>query len=146
MLFSQNHCVERIWVEVNSRVNYPIKTCLLDLEERGDLDMECNHVKFCVSWFAIRVASICTTLAVNSWNDHPIPGPHILISCVILFVNVCTKQQTSVCHIQVYLNYCTHAFKRNVSGIPYIEHSIRHAMLPEGILFSLMYRSSQRSP
>ena len=79
--FSQNHCVERMWVEINARVNYPLKTCLMELEERSDIDMDCDHVKFCVSWFTIRVANIGTTLAVESWNEHPIPGTAYILTC-----------------------------------------------------------------
>ena len=31
----KNHFVERMWVEINGRVNYPVKECLVTLEERG---------------------------------------------------------------------------------------------------------------
>ena len=61
-------------MEINGRVNYPIKTCLVQLEAQGDIDMMCSHTKFCVSWFTIKVSTIGTTLAVSSWNEHPIPG------------------------------------------------------------------------
>lgn len=61
-------------MEINGRVNYPIKTCLVALQASGDIDMDCPHQKFCVSWFSIRVASVGTTLAVESWNEHCIPG------------------------------------------------------------------------
>ena len=63
-----------MWVEINSRVNYPLKSCLIEMERNEDLDMECSHVKYCVSWFAFRVASVGTRLAVQAWNEHPIPG------------------------------------------------------------------------
>lgn len=66
--------VERIWVEINRRVNYPIKSCLIALEEAGDINMDCLHIQYCVSWFTIRVANVGTTIAVDSWNNHPIPG------------------------------------------------------------------------
>ena len=70
----QNHPVERIWVEVNSRVNYPIKACLIMMEENGVINMESALHKFCVSWFTIRVCSVGTKLVVEAWNDHPISG------------------------------------------------------------------------
>ena len=66
--------MERIWVEINARVNYPIKACLVALEEHGDIDMDCPHQKFCTSWFTIRVATVGTTVAIQSWNEHRIPG------------------------------------------------------------------------
>ena len=70
----QNFCVERMWVEINGRVNYPLKTCLVEMEEQSEIDLESSHVKFCVSWFTIRVSNVGTTLAVQAWNDHPISG------------------------------------------------------------------------
>lgn len=36
--------------------------------------MDCPHQKFCVSWLSIRVAAVGTTMAVESWNEHTIPG------------------------------------------------------------------------
>ena len=72
--FAQNHTVERFWPEVNSRVNYPIKACLVDMVEQGDFDMDVEAHKFCVSWFTLRVANVGTSLVVRSWNEHRIPG------------------------------------------------------------------------
>lgn len=66
--------VERIWVEVNARVNYPIKCVLIDMMESGDFSLEDDQDKFCVSWFAIQVAAVGVELFVASWNEHPIPG------------------------------------------------------------------------
>ena len=76
----QNHPVERIWVEINSRVNYPVKASLNGMKENGDFDIESDSHKFCVSWFSIRVCCVGTKLAVQAWNYHPIPG--ILITNV----------------------------------------------------------------
>lgn len=44
------------------------------MEEQGEINMECSLQKFCVSWLAIRVCCVGTKLAVEAWNDHPIPG------------------------------------------------------------------------
>lgn len=73
-MFIKNHVVERIWVEINGRVNYPIKSCLIALEESGHINMDCSHTKYCVSWFTIRVASVGAAIAVQSWNSHPVSG------------------------------------------------------------------------
>ena len=68
-------------MEVNGRVNYPVKSCLVALQERGEIDLDCPHQKFCVSWFTIRVCNIGTTLAVQAWNEHPIPGA-VKLTCM----------------------------------------------------------------
>lgn len=72
--FLQNHIVERIWSEVNSRVNYPIKATLVEMMESGDINVEDPLHMFCTSWFIIRVAFVGVELFLNSWNYHPIPG------------------------------------------------------------------------
>ena len=71
-----------MWVEINGRVNYPIKACLVALQERGEIDLDCPHQSFCISWFTIRVANVGTSLAIESWNNHPIPG--IVINCLVV--------------------------------------------------------------
>lgn len=49
--------------------------------------------KFCVSWFNVRVANVGTSMAVRSWNEHPIPSKltihYILLlqSCVFQFLS-----------------------------------------------------------
>lgn len=69
--------MERLWVEINKRVNYPIKLCLIHLEERGEIDMVDLSVKFCVSLFTIRVAIVGTTMAISAWNEHSVPGKQL---------------------------------------------------------------------
>ena len=53
----QNYVIERLWVEINGRVNYPIKAVLI---ENGDFNLENEHVKFCVSWYTMRVSQVGT--------------------------------------------------------------------------------------
>lgn len=45
-LLIQNHTVERFWPEINCRVNYPVKACLVDMEEKGDFNID-DELKFC---------------------------------------------------------------------------------------------------
>lgn len=70
----QNHPVERLWVEVNKRINYPIKHILVKMEEEGVINMDSPVDQFCTSWFALHVANIGVAHTVQSWNEHPIPG------------------------------------------------------------------------
>ena len=69
--------VPHAWVEINKRVNYPIKNVLVQMQNNHDIRTEHQRDPthcFCVSWFTIRVAAVGTTLAVQAWNDHHIPG------------------------------------------------------------------------
>lgn len=83
-----------MWVEVNTRVNYPIKRILQEMVENNEIDMANEMHKYCTSWlvhshytsenviifcslrFAMNVASVGLQLFVSSWNNHPIPGQH----------------------------------------------------------------------
>ena len=60
-------------MEVNARVNYPIKRILIDMMESGNFSLDDDWDKFCVSWFAIKVAAVGIELFIASWNEHPIP-------------------------------------------------------------------------
>lgn len=73
-LSRQNHRAECIWVEVNQRVNYPIKRVLVDMENSEEIDMENESIKFCVSWVTIRVMEDPIKCFIQSWNNHRIPG------------------------------------------------------------------------
>ena len=68
--------VERFWVEINSRVNYPIKQVIIAMQARDEIDLDSPIHKFCISWYTQRVAHVGTSMAVHPWNAHPIPGPH----------------------------------------------------------------------
>lgn len=70
----QNHIVERMWVEVNTRINYPIKEALIKMMERGQISLDDELCKYCVSWYTLRVANIGVSLLLAAWNEHPIPG------------------------------------------------------------------------
>ncbi|XP_055360765.1 uncharacterized protein LOC114847823 [Betta splendens] len=47
-----NHRIERVWPEVNNRVNYPIKRCLMNLEDQEIINFGDDTVKFCISTLA----------------------------------------------------------------------------------------------
>ena len=78
-----NHRIERMWVEVNARVNYPIKCALQQLVDSDQLDMDDMCVKYCVSDLSCQISRIGIPNLVSSWNSHTIPGigvPDILFA------------------------------------------------------------------
>lgn len=69
-------------MEVNTRVNYPIKNVLIEMAEEGDIVIDDPMCQFCVSWYTIHVANIGNGLFVSSWNEHPIPCESFSILCM----------------------------------------------------------------
>ena len=67
----QNHRAERIWPEINQRINYPIKRIM----ENNEINMGDDLTKFCVSWVTIKVIEVAIQTFVQAWNSHRIPGP-----------------------------------------------------------------------
>ena len=74
-LSRQNHRAERIWPEINQRINYPLKWLLIDMENNEELSMGNEVTKFCVSWVTIRVMHDAIHTFIRAWNCHRIPGP-----------------------------------------------------------------------
>ena len=70
----QNHIVERMWSEINVRVNYLIKSILVDLVDKGEINPDYSLHYFCISWLCTRVSFVGIELFIKSWNNHPIPG------------------------------------------------------------------------
>ena len=72
--FTQNHTVECCWPEVNHDANYPIKSCLIQMQDRGDFDLDSMTHKYCVSWVTLHVSTVGVRLFTGAWNCHDIPG------------------------------------------------------------------------
>ena len=71
---SHNLRVERLWVEVNQRVNYPVKQVLVAMESAGEINMSDSLTRFCVSWTTINVIQSAIKNFIAAWNDHCLPG------------------------------------------------------------------------
>ena len=70
---TDNNIIERMWVEVNSRVNYPIKSFLNRFVQEGKIDMTSARTKFAVSWVTCRVAKVGLQSFKDAWNHHSVP-------------------------------------------------------------------------
>lgn len=70
---TSNHIIERIWVELNRRVIYPIKRAVLEIQDIGMIDMECSVTVFAVSNILMRITEIGMNRMIISWNSHFIP-------------------------------------------------------------------------
>ena len=78
--------MERLWVEINSRTNYPVKHALVAMENEGILDMDDDVVKYCVSWVTRQVVEVGLRTTVGSWNAHPIPGAFFILRNIDLIL------------------------------------------------------------
>lgn len=73
----QNHAAERKWVEVNSRINYPIKYTLCALVNNVFLDIDDPFWKHCVSAIASKCCMVGLQNFIPAWNSHTIPSKGI---------------------------------------------------------------------
>lgn len=80
VLILQNHIAERHWVEVNTRVNYPLKSALRWMQENDVFELECPGDKYCVSLMTGILCQVGIQLHTSSWNNHRIPGEFFLLS------------------------------------------------------------------
>ncbi|XP_068747843.1 uncharacterized protein [Montipora capricornis] len=70
----ENHRAERIWVEMNHRVNYPLKRALNAMVNNEEIDMEDEITKFAVSWVTMKICHTGCKQVIDAWNSHCIPG------------------------------------------------------------------------
>ena len=75
--------IERFWVEVNVRVNYPVKRILVEMDNNQMIYMNDDIHKFCVSFVSIEVASFGLETVVASLNKHIISGNKYFLFALI---------------------------------------------------------------
>lgn len=66
--------MERLWVEVNKRANYPVKAALVEMLENNEISLDDSASQFCISWFTLQVLNVAIAAFITSWNAHPVPG------------------------------------------------------------------------
>jgi len=76
-LSRQNHRAERVWPEINQRINYPVKRVLIEMENAEEIHMGDEVTKFCISWVTIHVLENATQDFIRAWNCHRIPGSEV---------------------------------------------------------------------
>ena len=69
----KNLRIERWWVEVNKRVNYPIKQILMEMNEDGSFPTD-GQSRRDAEEFVRRICSVGVHRLVSSWNAHRIDG------------------------------------------------------------------------
>ena len=67
-------------MEVNSRVNYPLKSSLVWMQQNQLIDLDCPTTKYCVSLLTGILCQIGIQMHISAWNNHRIPGKFIIES------------------------------------------------------------------
>ena len=111
----QNNLIQRIWVEVNARVNCPIKAIMNEMVHTDIVDISDDSTKFCVSWVLCSLSEYGLQIFVNSWNHHTIPSRFLRICNKILIKRNVTSPFVFEARLFV-LRFCSQCVIDN--GVP----------------------------
>jgi hypothetical protein len=75
----QNHVVERLWVEVNRFVNYPLKTVLTPMVNDDEIDLNDPVDRYVISQSSLELAEIGRNRFVRAWNSKDIPSKKLFL-------------------------------------------------------------------
>lgn len=59
---------------MNGRVNYPLKSALVSMDNNNIIDMTDDIQKYCVSFVTMYLAKHGAGICIESWNEHFIRG------------------------------------------------------------------------
>lgn len=77
----QNLRIERWWVEVNKRVNYPVKKLVCQMQEDDELPRDSDNDRRIVGEFLRKTVSVGVERLVAAWNSHRIDRKGIPNNC-----------------------------------------------------------------
>ena len=95
----QNTVIERIWPEVNHRVNYPLKQVVIRMEEQGRINVDDRTTKFYVSFILVHVAGYSVSVFTQAWIMYYISGTSTCVSilCSLFILLVCCVTLDTEC-------------------------------------------------
>ena len=76
---TKSYIEQRLWPEVNMKINYPLKCAINHIAENEDLDISDEILTFCFSWVILYSSVDAVNHLLNSWNHYRVPDP---VGCV----------------------------------------------------------------
>ena len=98
---TNNHIIERIWVELNQRVAYPVKRVVSSMDNDGHINMDDPITKFSISSVLLRVCEVGMKRFISAWNSHSVPnrGIPIIYKISIIIQPLFTHKKCQMCHL-----------------------------------------------
>ena len=85
------------------RVNYTVKSCLIQMQEKDDFNLDSAVHRYCVSWITLHVSVVGTQLFVQTWNNYYIPSKIlacvITIHCLVILILIIYQEKESLMNV-----------------------------------------------